>query len=260
MADTTSTNTSTNLFQQSLGGTSDMDAQFLGPSYDYSKNIKQPSDIGMSDEGTLPALGKDVNGLIAYTELLVEGTGNASATGNPLGNKLFLLTGQKCNDIVTNEQVDRYIYIDNVPNGNIPFISSGMGMNFTEFRGLIPGIMSNMNAFSPYGMMQAFMTGSVPDCQPITMEVIDSNNYKSKETHYVTTVDINNLDPCSFPDGHNPGTDKTCKQGFSNIKHSCNKCARLPRNIWVQLYYIFLILLAVFIFYRLLLLTSVRKM
>jgi hypothetical protein len=213
-ATTSDNNSSTNLFQASLGGTTDMNSTFLGPTYDYSKNINTPDEMGMSGQGTWKALGKDIDGLIAYTQLLVEGDGPASKTGNALGNKFFLQTGQKCNDIVTNTEMDRYIYVDNVPEGNIPFISSGMGVNFSSFRGLIPGILSNLNVLSPYGLMQAFMTGSIPDCQTITMETIDVNNRKGKETHYVTTVDIKNMDPCTFLDGYNFLTDQRCKETF----------------------------------------------
>ena len=70
----------------------------------------------------------------------------------------------------------RYIYIDNVPAGNIPFISSGLGVNFSEFKGLIPGTISNLNAFNPMTMFQSFLSGSKPDCQELTMETIDIYN------------------------------------------------------------------------------------
>jgi hypothetical protein len=267
-ATTSDNNSSTNLFQASLGGTSDMNSSFLGPTYDYSKNINTPDEMGMSGKGNWKALGNDINGLISYTQLLVEGDGPASKTGSALGNKFFLQTGQKCNDIDTQQQVDRFIYVDNVPEGNIPFISSGMGVNFSSFRGLIPGILSNLNVLSPYGLMQAFMTGSIPDCQTITMETVDVNNRKRKETHYVTTVDIKNMDPCTFLDGHNFLTDQRCKQAFSNLldsdsysnsyaKKMCNtKCPKMPENIFVQLYFVAVTILAIYVFYRLVLMTS----
>jgi hypothetical protein len=244
-----------------MGGTGDMEAQFLGPTYDYSKNIKTPSELGMSADGTLSALGKDVDGLIQYVTLLVEGSGNASATGQPLGNKFFLLTGQKCNDITTNTQVDRYIYVDNVPAGNIPFISSGMGVNFSEFRGMIPGVISNLNVLSPYGIMQSFLAGSIPDCQPITMETIDVNNNQSSETQYVTTTDISNMDPCIFPNGQNPVTQQSCQQAFTNLSSSSSPsyyspctsgCPHLPQSIFVQVYFACLAIIGIYLLYRVL--------
>ena len=56
-------------------------------SCNYAANVRPPASIGMSPDGTLTALGNDITGLIAYTQLLVEGTGKASSTGNPMGNK-----------------------------------------------------------------------------------------------------------------------------------------------------------------------------
>ncbi|MEI6898382.1 MAG: hypothetical protein WCL00_00775, partial [Bacteroidota bacterium] len=64
--------------------------KYMGPDYPYYKYIKTTSDIGMSDKGTLSQLGKNIDGLINYVELLVSGGGKASATGQPLGNKFFL--------------------------------------------------------------------------------------------------------------------------------------------------------------------------
>jgi hypothetical protein len=212
-----------NLFQEVLNDANGVESRLLGQSYPYYKNIKSPSEIGMSDKGTIKQMTKDINGLIQYVELLVTGKSKASATGGPLGNKFFLQTGAKCsatdqctkdaNGVSTCQEVDRYIYVNNVPYGNIPFISSGLGQNFTEFRGLIPGAMGNLDVLNPYTIMSAFLSGSTPPCQQITMQVIDASNNKSSETHYVTTVDIRNANACSFPNGRNPLTGYTCKGG-----------------------------------------------
>ena len=159
--ETTNTNNdSDNMFQEVLTNVKAAEEKYIGPDYPYYKFIKSPSALGMSGKGSLSQLGKDVNGLVNYVELLVSGGGNASATGKPLGNKFFLKTGGKCTDAASKEDVDRYIYIDNVPEGNIPLISSGMGMNFSEFKGLIPGTISNLNAFNPMSIFQSFLSGS----------------------------------------------------------------------------------------------------
>ena len=147
-----------NLFEQLLNGADNVEQKYLGPNYLYYKNIKNPKELGMSDKGDFDTIGKDINGLISYVEVLVTGTSNASKTGGPLGNKFFLPTGAKCaamnkcsnkNDPTTCEKVVRYIYVDNVPAGNIPFISQGLGTNFSQFKGLIPGTMSNLNVLNP---------------------------------------------------------------------------------------------------------------
>jgi hypothetical protein len=233
------------IFQEVLNDATSVENKLLGPTYPYYKNIKSPTQIGMSDKGTIQQMSKDINGLIQYVEVLVSGKSGASATGQPLGNKFFLQTGAKCNacDSSGCEQVDRYIYVDNVPSGDIPFISSGMGVNFTDFKGLIPGAMGNLNVLNPFAITRAFLAGANPPCQKITMQTITNDNVKSSESHYVTLTDINSMNPCIFPNGTNPVTGAKCKEAFQEYT--------LPTNPSAQVYFATLGMLGLFIFYRL---------
>ncbi len=246
-----------NIFQEVLTDAQGVQNRLLGPTYPYYKNIKSPSQIGMSDKGTLQQMGKNINGLINYVQLLVSGKSSASATGGPLGNKFFLQTGAKCNavDTCTNksdpstcQQTDRYVYINNVPEGNIPFISNAMGVNFTEFRGLIPGAMGNLNVLNPFAIMSAFMSGATPPCQQITMQTIDVNNNKSSESHYVTLSDIANINPCSFPNKQNPVTKVKCKESFQPNMDSAAPV--LPEDPLDQLYFAGLAGIGIYMLYR----------
>ena len=245
-----------NLFEEVLTDVKGVEERLLGPTYPYYKNIKAPSDIGMSDKGTIQQMAKNVGGLIEYVELLVTGDSKASATGKPLGNKFFLKTGGKCaaidscsdpNDVSTCEKVDRYIYVDNVPEGNIPFISSGLGVNFSEFKGLIPGAMGNLNVLNPFAILRAFLSGSNPPCQNITMQTITTDNVRSSEAHYVTLADITNLDPCIFPDKKNPATGQKCKETF---KTNGEPEILMPADPLAQLYFASLGVVGLFILYR----------
>lgn len=244
-----------NIFQDVLGDAKAVEEKLLGPDYPYYKYVRTPKEIGMSDKGSLNALGKDIDGLVAYVELLVSGKSKASATGKPLGNSFFLQTGAKCKDIKTNEEVPRFIYIDNIPRGNIPLISSGMGVNFSEFKGLIPGTISNLNALNPFKILQAFGAGSVPDCQELTMNTIDIYNNKSSETHHVALVDIKSIDPCSFPDKKNILTGQKCKETFNNYnindENFISIIPKIPDDILAQLYFSSLGLLGIYILYKL---------
>jgi hypothetical protein len=247
-----------NLFQEVLNDAKGVEEKLLGPTYPYYKNVKTPSEIGMSDKGTIQQMGKNIDGLIDYVDLLVTGKSKASATGGPLGNKFFLKTGAKCaavdncsnpDDSSSCQQTDRYIYIDNVPSGNIPFISSGMGVNFSEFEGLIPGSMGNLSVLNPFAIMRAFLSGSTPPCQEITMQTIDNNNNKSSETHYVTLADIKNMDPCIFTDGKNPVNNTKCKETFKTGVAS-NASPVMSDDIMEQLHFASLALLGLYILYR----------
>jgi hypothetical protein len=247
-----------NLFQEVLNDARGVEEKLLGPSYPYYKNIRMPNEIGMSDKGTIQQMAKDIDGLIQYVEVLVTGNSRASATGGPLGNKFFLKTGAKCaaidkcsdkNDSSTCEQVDRYIYINNVPVGNIPFISSGLGVNFSEFKGLIPGAMGNLNVLNPFAIMRAFLSGSTPPCQQIKMQTIDVNNNKSSESHYVTLADIQNMDPCIFSNGKNPVSGESCRQAFrSSITDDASPV--MSDDPMDQLYFASLALIGIYILYR----------
>ena len=228
-----------NIFQEVLTDAGNLEQKVLGPSYQYWQQIKSPSELGMSSNGDLQTLGQDISGLVSYVELLVSGQSDASKTGGPLGNKFFLQTAGQCNSNLDSTTppvlVDRYIYVDNVPNGNIPFISAGMGENFTDFEGLIPGTISNLNVLSPAGLFGAFMAGTHPPCQEITLETIDVNNNHGSETHFVTTLDIQNQ-------GLN-------KQGFSNINNNDNNNNQLPSDPIVQGYFVCLSIIGLYILY-----------
>jgi hypothetical protein len=206
-----------NIFQDVNNNLQEAEEKILGPQYDYTGNIKAPSELGMSDRGSLATLGRNISGLIAYVELLVSGKTKASKSGNPLGNKFFLYTGAKCKAKDSGDIVDRHIYINNVPDGSIPFITSGMDVNFTTFRGLVPGTMSNVAKINPLQILQAFTSGTNPECQQLTMETINVNNIRGRDTKYVTTVDIQNMSPCWFMNKTNPITKEKCREAFSTL-------------------------------------------
>jgi hypothetical protein len=241
-----------NMFQEVLSDAQGMEQKLLGPSYPYYKNINNPQQLGMSDNGTISQLGTNINGMIQYVGLLVSGSSSASATGQPLGNKFFLQTGAKCKDVASGNQTDRYIYVNNVPTGNIPFISSGLGTDFSDFKGLIPGAMGNLNVLNPFAIMQSFLSGSTPDCQELTMQTIDINNNKSSETHYVTLVDIQNMDPCTFQNGKNPVNGKSCNETFQTKESIADNASPfLPEDPLAQLYFFSLSMVGIYVLYRL---------
>ena len=140
--------------------------------------------------------------------------------------------------------------------GNIPFISSGVGVNFSEFRGLIPGTISNLNAFNPAGLFQAFLEGSIPSCQKIKMEIIDTENHISTESQYVTTVDVRNMDPCVFKDKKNPVTKQKCKETFENSEDESSEAFNynfsLPNDPIVQLFFSSFGIFGIYLFYEIL--------
>jgi hypothetical protein len=236
--------------------------EFLGPTYKYYKMVKSPDQLGMSSDGTLKAFAKDFDGLINYVTLLATGTSTASVTGKPLGNKFFYNTGGQCvpkdkqaKEGEEPETVDRFIYVNNVPTGNIPFISAGLGGNFKDLRGLIPGTMSQLNVFGEVSLMNAFTESSVPECQNVTLETIDVDNKKGWDTHYIATMDLRNMDPCTFTHNNNkinPVTDVKCKEFYSNISSNASIVSEpIHINLIEQLFFFGLCLVGLYILHRL---------
>ena len=251
-------------FEKLMENPGDMSADFLGPKYEYWKQIKTPESMGMSANGSIGALENDVAGLINYVKVLVTGQGGGSYPGRPLGNKYFLQTGGTCKARDTNNIVTRYLYINNVPTGNIPFISQAAGEDFDTFEGLVPGILQDMEALNPLRIFAAFKLGEEPPCRKITMETspTSDNDWKERQTEYVADYDIRYLDSCLFGlmGNKNPVTGEPCREGFNTRggiqKHQKHKSVPMKFNsskvdISEALFYFVLSGLMLFIIYKL---------
>jgi len=263
-------------------------SSLMGESYDYWKSIKQPSEMGMSPGFSLGALATNVDGLLSYVEVLISGTGKASVTGRPLGNKFFLKTTGKCSEVsiekwkkerdedeswdkayedVNNKEgaktitedeatklknalnnlkkqrdesrekekklVDRWIYVNNIPDGSIPFIASGAdGRTFNDLRGLIPGALGNLGALNPVQLFNGFTAGTYPPCSEITLQTVDNDNVARSEKHHVALVEMVEMNPCMFPGRVNPASGKSCRnsEGFDGMPVSSNNNSEESRD------------------------------
>ena len=244
-----------NFFEEVAKDANAVEEELLGPSYKYFDYINTPSEMDMSSHGSFGALADNIAGLINYTELMVSGGGRASKTGEALGPQFFLKTGQKCKAKDTGEMTTRYIYMSQKPSGNIPFISSGLGVNFTEFEGLIPGTMENLNDMNPLAIFSAFTAGSNPECQELKMETTptDINNHQSTQTEYVTINDIRSMNPCIFTlNGKtNPVTGQACREAFQNFDGDFkSKNKKIESDCLVKLFYGSLGVMGLYLLYK----------
>ena len=82
-----------NFFEKASNNLSELQNSLLGEQFDYAGNIRSPPQLGMSPEGD--RIGKNVNGLQSYVNLLFEGGGDASKVGGAMGKQFFLKTGAK---------------------------------------------------------------------------------------------------------------------------------------------------------------------
>ena len=177
------------------------------PPYSYIQFIKAPSELGMSDAGNMDAIENNLNGLISYVDLLIDGPSKASKAENngALGDRRFIETTAKCN--VMGVPVTRSIYVDNVPKGGI---GAAPGANIPDFKGLIPGMMSGLDSLDPERMAKSIGNTDNPECISVTLNVMDEKYNTVPATNYITLVDAEYIDPCSFTSGVNPATNGTC--------------------------------------------------
>lgn len=209
-------------FEKVKGGAEKMGEQFVGPHYNYVEYIKSPEEQGMSDKGDLGVLAKDIAGLVSYGDLLIQGKGNAKVGRAALGNRFFLATGAKCkphNDPTSS--VARYIYINNSPTGQIPFLPGKSNI----FKGLLPGMIENLGAFNPMKLMQGMAQTGDPLCTEMTAPVTKGGG---TETHYVALSDLpmygkkghkklNLPSNVKFHDGGNNKALQNANEGFQNL-------------------------------------------
>ena len=232
--------------------------------YRYADHINGPRALSMSSEGSIGALEDNIAGLIAYVEVLSTGYGEASKTGGPLGNKYFLSTGTKCKNVEDNKIVDRSIYINNIPTGDIKLFGSDIGLNLdgAEFKGLMPGVLESIGDINPFNLLSAFSESQTPPCQSVTLPVGNSGepgidppscSYSSNcETKYMSLDDIEKLDIHNFPGNKRPAIKNKDKkiEGFQNknnyVKFDNND------NLFIKMYYSILGLLVLYMLLKLL--------
>ena len=212
--------------------------------YKYWDDIKNTEDLGMSAKGSISTLENDIDGIIGYITLLTTGGGIASKVDGPLGERYFQKSMATCVDEAGGETVPRYLYVDYIPDGSIPFISSAKsGPKMTSFEGLIPGALTNIAHISPENMIKDLTGGPNPKCKKVCLQVGHSTS-KDYECNYVTSNDIDSINKERF---------QPSKEGFSNIEPNVNDLFKLfnLKNIDGFLFKTYFSLLGVFGMYLL---------
>jgi hypothetical protein len=117
------------------------------------------------------------------------------------------------------------VYINNIPDGDIPLLSSATGVNFTKYEGLVPGVLEDLSYINPLKLFSAFSTDT--SCQEITMNTRDIHNATSEESKYVLESDIKEYNPCWFQNKKNPVTNVKCLESMVTSPSS-NRASKDP--------------------------------
>lgn len=141
---------------------------FLGEDYDYIKAFYNPRDC----DGGGPCMGEDgkkiktnIKGTLNYGNALLfhePALGEAGYTSDGvqktkgvLGNKYVINTGIECST-ANGDIVERHIGVNNRPTGDFPIISELAGTGGIP-KGLIPGMLSNVNRLNPIKLLTALI-------------------------------------------------------------------------------------------------------
>jgi hypothetical protein len=236
-----------------------MASKYMGEQYKYSKNIKSNKEMKMSNKGSWGALKKNVRGIAEYNDLLISGDSKASkAKGGPLGNKYFIESIGYCAADDGSDQV-RYMYIDNVPDGDIKVLSD-LGINVgSNARGLLPGLITSGARMNPMGMLTAVQNPTKLPCQEVTLKTGDVGATVNNK-HYVANQDIQQINPCNFSKNRNTLTKKKCERfagsrrmADPNAMHDTTSSTRAAnrKEKFLQIYYSFIVLFVGFLVYKL---------
>ena len=156
----------------------------LGPTYDYSSEIKTPGDIGvrMGDGSwggiTRAAAGVDYySSVIGYGEstgMALDGDGNPKSgmEQHPMGLRYFIKSGGQCSN-----GADIYQYVNTIPSG----LPGRLGKEIEDtlgvhLRGLAPGIFEDAaKALNPAPMFNAVTNSGFVACRKVSLPVGDAN-------------------------------------------------------------------------------------
>jgi len=141
---------------------SNASSSVMGPSYSYADHIQGPSSMGVGSQGTFSQIGTNTGAIINYIKYMI--------SGPALGNQFFVNTGGMC--VAPDKSIQtRYNYINNVANGADdlpPALKSDLGGIASNFDGLIPGMLGDVEGLNPIHMFSALAADSEPSCECYT--------------------------------------------------------------------------------------------
>jgi hypothetical protein len=180
-------------------------SEILGPTYDYSSEIRTPGDIGVQfGNGSWDGINNAAAGVDYYSSTLGYGESAGMAkerpkmSQHPLGLRYFIKTGVSCSN-----GADMYQYVNTIPSG----LRGRLGQEIettlgVHLRGLAPGTFEDAaKALNPMPMFNAVMNSGYAKCRKVSLPVgdIDGNivSRKGKKTNWW----IDPLTVTNGPDG-----------------------------------------------------------
>jgi len=138
------------------GGTG---TSIMGPSYSYVDNIQSPSALGVGSDGSMSQIARNIDGIVTYVQYLI--------SGPAMGNRFFVKTGGTCTAPDGSSQ-SRSNYVNNVTDAAEALPESmrrDLGGLASDFNGLIPGMIQDVEGLNPVSLFNSLSADSVPTCE-----------------------------------------------------------------------------------------------
>jgi hypothetical protein len=196
--------------------------EILGPSFDYTSAIQAPSQLGVSDDGSIGQVITNAEAITTYVDNLI--------LNGPVGNQYFKNTGGSCIAPDGSTQ-NRYTYVNNRKTAAdllapISDIAPGFGAALqdlgNDFAGILPGMFGDMVGLNPMNILNAMILDGTPQCVAYTCPVTDAaGNSTGTQTQYLTAALENDIDVCSAANAANAATESftnrsSMTEGFAN--------------------------------------------
>jgi hypothetical protein len=145
------------LWSSVSGGTGTQ--SIMGPSYSYVDNIQSPSALGVGSDGSMSQIARNIGGIVTYVQYLI--------SGPAMGNRFFVQTGGTCTAPDGSSQ-SRSNYVNNVTDAAEALPESmrrDLGGLASDFNGLIPGMIQDVEGLNPVSLFNSLSADSVPTCE-----------------------------------------------------------------------------------------------
>jgi len=158
-------------------------SQFIGPIYDYSGELKSPSEIGIERGGSFEKIGRAGVGVDYYVSALGYGQSmglSKSVDGmeqSPMGLNFFLKVADAKYGAACSNGASMYEYVSTIPVGIPGPLGDQLAkeMRGVRLQGLAPGIINDAGAaLNPAPFFSAAIGSGFPQCKQMTAPVGDA--------------------------------------------------------------------------------------